>query len=83
MNILVDTLEYPNDLIDHKVVTRDALTSKFTQLEARLKVDLAQHETRIERRMDMQMLQIRSLQMGGAIAAFSLGAILMLSRPIK
>lgn len=82
------------DLVDHELVTRDALKSELTQLEARLKSEMAQaearlksemalQETRIERRMDMQMLQIRSLQMGGAIAAFALGAIVMLSRLIK
>lgn len=83
MNIHVDTLEYPNDLFDHEFVTRDALKSELTQLEARLKVELAQQEARSERRMDMQMLQIRSLQMGGAMAAFALGAVVMLPRLIK
>lgn len=71
------------DLVDHELVTRDALKSELTQLEARLKVELAQQEARSERRMDMQMLQIRSLQMGGAIAAFALGAVVMHSRLIK
>lgn len=71
------------DLVDHELVTGDALKSELTQLEARLKVELAQQEARSDRRMDMQMLQIRSLQMGGAIAAFALGAVVMHSRLIK
>lgn len=86
------------DLIDHELVTREHFKSELTQMEARLKSEMAQMEARMEarmdgklgqleislrRQMDAQMLQIRALQMGGAIAAFALGAIVMLSRLIK
>ena len=40
-------------------------------------------ETRLHRQMDTLMLQIRALQLGGAIAAFSVGAIVLLSRLIR
>lgn len=82
------------DLIEHELVTRDHLKSELTQLEARVELKIGQSETRLRdeirnestalrRHMDTLMLQIRALQMGGAIAAFALGAIVMLSRLIK
>lgn len=86
------------DLVDHELVTKDNLKSELTQTEARLKseivqlearmeaglkTEIAQLEARMERRMDAQMLQLRALQLGGAIAAFAISAIVLLSRLIR
>ena len=82
------------DLIEHELVTRDHLKSELVQLETRMDGKLGQLETRmrdeirnestnLRRQMDGLMLQIRALQMGGTIAAFALGAVVMLSRLIR
>ena len=76
-----------NDLIEHELVTKDHLKSELAQLEARLEAklrdEIRNESTGLRRHMDTLMLQIRALQLGGAIAAFAIGAIVMLTRFIR
>ena len=75
------------DLVEHELVTKDHLKSELAQLEARLESklrdEIRNEPTNLRRQMDALMLQIRALQFGGAIAAFSIGAIVLLSRLIR
>ena len=86
------------DLVTTELVTKDFLRSELTQLETRLlgKIDkqgvdlrgeILQSETRMEamirRETDALRLQLRSLQFGGAIAAFAISVVILLSRLIK
>ena len=76
-----------NDLIAHELVTKDHLKSELaqleTRLEARLRDEIRNESLALRRHMDTLMLQIRALQLGGAIAAFAIGAIVMLTRFIR
>ena len=58
---------------------RDEIRSESTKLREEMRnLALAQ-----ERRGDTMMLQIRAVQFGGAIAAFAIGAIVLLTRLIR
>lgn len=82
------------DLIDHELVTKDDLEASQGKLELKLKDEIRSSEAKLreemrdmrsdlERKMDALMIQIRSLHLGGAIAAFAIGAIVLLSRLIR
>ncbi len=86
------------DLIDHELVTKDdldvALTTRLGSLElklrdeirgeaAKLREEMRDMRSDLERKMDTLMIQIRALQLGGAIGAFAIGAIVLLSRLIR
>ena len=86
------------DLIEHELVTKDHLKSELAQLGARivaglreeirgvatsLREEIRNESTANRRQTDALMLQFRALQFGGAIAAFAVGAIALLSRLIR
>lgn len=86
------------DLIDHEIVTKDYLRSELKTelgaLELKLRDEIRSESTKLReeirnestanrRQIDGVMIQIRALQLGGAIAAFAIGAILLLSRLIR
>ena len=71
------------DLVEHELVTKDYLKSELSQLESKLRDEIRSESTTLRRQMDMQMVQIRALQLGGAIAAFAIGAIVLLARLIR
>lgn len=82
------------DLVEHELVTKDNLKSELTQLETRLRAEMGQVEARLRdeirsestaqrRHTDALMIQIRALQFGGAIAAFAIGAIVLMARLIR
>ena len=48
-----------------------------------LREEMRDMRSDLERKMDTLMIQIRALQLGGAIAAFAIGAIVLLTRLIK
>ena len=50
---------------------------------AKLREDMRDMRSDLERKMDTLMIQIRALQLGGAIAAFAIGSIVLLTRLIK
>ena len=76
-----------HDLVEKELVTRDHLKSELTQLEARLESKLREEirnePTNLRRQIVGVMLQIRAIQLGGAIAAFSVGVVVLLSRLIR
>ncbi len=86
------------DLIDHELVTKDFLRAELVILKAELREEFRQDlhglrgdlsskidgsETTLRREIDEIKLQLRALQSGGAIAAFALGTIVLLSRLIS
>ena len=71
------------DLVEHELVTKDHLKSELAQLQSSLSDEIRNESTTLRRQMDGLMLQIRALQFGGAIAAFAVGAIVLLSRLIR
>jgi hypothetical protein len=82
------------DLINHEVVTKDHLRSELGALELKLRDEIRSESAKLReemrdqgadhrRQMDTLMIQIRSLQLGGAIAAFAIGAVVLLSRLIR
>jgi hypothetical protein len=96
MNVRFDTLDYANameaagiprphaDLVDKELVTRDFLRSELAVLKSDVASQIAgvKAELRDEIRTEVGRLelQIRALQFGGAIAAFALGAVVLLTR---
>lgn len=86
------------DLIDHELVTKDdlktALKNGLGSLElklrdeirseaAKLRDEMRDMRSDLDRKLDGQMMQLRALQLGGAIAAFAISAIVLLSRLIR
>jgi hypothetical protein len=61
------------DLVNEEFVTRDFLKSELAVVKAELRDEIRKEIGRLE-------LQIRALQFGGAIAAFALGAVVLLTR---
>ena len=86
------------ELVDHELVTKDYLSAELRALRAEFRADLKQEivasadglrqELRkeidgVNRRIDGLNVQLRSLQFGGAIAAFVISAVILLTRLIK
>jgi hypothetical protein len=86
------------DLVDKELVTRDHLTAELRALRAEFKSDLKveiaasadglRQELRreidgVNRRIDGVQVQLRSIQFGGAIAAFVISAVILLTRLIR
>ena len=83
-----------NELVEHDLVTKDFLKSELVQVETKLRDemrgiaaaardDLRNKSATLRRGMDTLMIQIRALQFGGAIAAFAITAVVLLSRLIR
>ena len=69
---------------------RDELRNEATQRRdelrdeaSSLRDEIRNESTTIRRQMDAMMLQIRAIQLGGTIAAFVLGAVVLLARLIR
>ena len=82
-----------SDLIEHELVTKDMLKAELAILKSELREEIRgettslreeirNESTNLRRQMDALMLQIRALQMASAIAAFALGAVVLLTRLI-
>lgn len=83
-----------SELVEHELVTKEFLRSELVQLETKLRDemrsnasaardDLRSEAATLRREVDTLMLQIRALQFGGAIAAFAISIIVLLSRFIR
>ena len=57
--------------------------SKLGKLETVLREEIRNEANDQRRQTDALMIQIRALQLGGAISAFAIGAIVLLTRLIK
>lgn len=82
------------DRVEHELVTKDHLRSELAVLRAEIKTDtltsadgvrqeLRQEIDGVNRRIDGLSVQLRSLQFGGAIAAFVISAVILLTRLIR
>ena len=87
-----------HELVDKELVTKDHLSAELRALRAEFKSDLKveiaassdglRQELRreidgVNRRIDGIQVQLRSLQFGGAIAAFVISAVILLTRLIR
>jgi hypothetical protein len=72
------------DLVDKELVTRDFLRSELAVLKSEVTSQIAgvkaEFRDEIRKEIGRLELQIRALQFGGAIAAFALGAVVLLTR---
>ena len=59
------------------------LRTEMTQAESRLREEIRSESTAQRRHTDALMIQIRALQFGGAIAAFEIGAMVLMARLIR
>ena len=75
------------DLVDKELVTKDFLKGELAEMRAEFKGELAdlKAELRDEIRKSQNALevQMRSMMFGGAIAAFVLSAVVLMTRFIK
>jgi len=68
------------DLVNEQLLTRDFLRSELAVMKTELRDEIRKEVSEVRKEIARLELQIRALQFGGAIAAFALGAVVLLTR---